>query len=151
MMWLVRCVLIVTLVPMLVTLCCSAVSEELEEGANDVLVEKDSSAVSEGDKLLLEAYHHSWDDAKVDLDLVLSLLHLIHSAKRDGESSTGLSSSSSSLTRTWLSVHALLLPSCTLVCRFTRTVRDFQYVFPSRSVTFMSLHLRELSWVLLGR
>ena len=76
----------VTLVRMLVTLCCSAVSEELEEGANDVLVEKDSSAVSEGDKLLLEAYHHSWDDAKVDLDLVLSLLHLIHSAKRDGES-----------------------------------------------------------------
>ena len=86
MMWLVSCVLSVTPVPMLVTLCCSAVSEELEEGANDVLVEKDSSAVSEGDKLLLEAYHHSWDDAKVDLDLVLSLLHLIHSAKRDGES-----------------------------------------------------------------
>ena len=62
-------------------------SEELEADANDVLVENEASTsalMSDEDKLLLDAYHHSWDDAKVDLELVLSLLHLIPSGKREG-------------------------------------------------------------------
>ena len=45
-----------------------------------------ADVTSESERLLLEAYHHSFDDARVNLDLVLGLLHCIHSGKREGQS-----------------------------------------------------------------
>ena len=66
---------------------CRAVSEGLgDTEPHDIeQLEKESDELSEADKLLLDAYHRSWDDSKVDLELVLALLHLIHSGKREGK------------------------------------------------------------------
>ena len=69
-----------------VFLLCSAVSEVVELQSSDVslLQRDDVTSMSESDRALLESYQHSFDDAKVDLDLVLCLLHTIHSSKREG-------------------------------------------------------------------
>lgn len=41
------------------------------------LVQKSASDLSAEDRELLTAYHHSFDDEKVDLDLIMHLLHSI--------------------------------------------------------------------------
>ena len=43
------------------------------------------STLSAEDKELLNLYHHSFDDDKVDLELILCLIHHIHSASKEGE------------------------------------------------------------------
>lgn len=52
-----------------------------------LLTEQRSGNVSEADRALLRAYHHSFDDDdRVDLRLTLDLLHWIHSSQKEGQS-----------------------------------------------------------------
>ncbi|XP_072038537.1 3'-5' RNA helicase YTHDC2-like [Amphiura filiformis] len=48
------------------------------------LVKQHSNEISEEDKELLQAYHHSFDDERVDLDLVLALLTYICDNSQEG-------------------------------------------------------------------
>uniref|UniRef100_A0A4W4GII3 RNA helicase n=1 Tax=Electrophorus electricus TaxID=8005 RepID=A0A4W4GII3_ELEEL len=48
------------------------------------LVQASSSELSAEDQELLKAYHHSFDDEKVDLDLIMHLLHRICQSSDDG-------------------------------------------------------------------
>uniref|UniRef100_A0A4W4GI73 RNA helicase n=1 Tax=Electrophorus electricus TaxID=8005 RepID=A0A4W4GI73_ELEEL len=58
----------------------------LEAGQLDEssLVQASSSELSAEDQELLKAYHHSFDDEKVDLDLIMHLLHRICQSSDDG-------------------------------------------------------------------
>jgi hypothetical protein len=48
---------------------------------------KESHALTVEDRELLNVYHHSFDDDKVDLDLIMALLYKIHQNSGDGECS----------------------------------------------------------------
>ncbi|XP_061480215.1 3'-5' RNA helicase YTHDC2 isoform X1 [Rhineura floridana] len=54
--------------------CASLESGNLDESS---LVHANASELSEEDRELLKAYHHSFDDEKVDLDLIMHLLYNI--------------------------------------------------------------------------
>ncbi|XP_013405941.1 probable ATP-dependent RNA helicase YTHDC2 [Lingula anatina] len=60
-------------------------SEEGEEGDDEDLLKETEMTVSEEDKQLLNLYHHSFDDDKVDTDLILALLHKIQDSQEEGE------------------------------------------------------------------
>lgn len=45
---------------------------------------KQSSVLSAEDRDLLACYHHGFDDEKVDIDLIVSLLYAIHSQPHEG-------------------------------------------------------------------
>ena len=45
---------------------------------------KQSAVLSPEDRELLSLYHHSFDDEKVDIDLILCLLHKIHASPQEG-------------------------------------------------------------------
>ncbi|XP_069787051.1 3'-5' RNA helicase YTHDC2 isoform X3 [Narcine bancroftii] len=49
-----------------------------------VLVQSDCGALSQEDKEILSVYHHSFDDEKVDLDLIMHLLYNIFQSSDDG-------------------------------------------------------------------
>ena len=56
---------------------------------NDIDLEKQHSAeISEEDKELLQAYHHSFDDERVDLNLIVALLTYICDNSQEGEVSS---------------------------------------------------------------
>ena len=59
-----------------------AATEEADR--EDSLLVNQASALTPEDRDLLSVYHHSFDDDKVDLDLILSLLHKIHSSQQEG-------------------------------------------------------------------
>ncbi|XP_033121798.1 3'-5' RNA helicase YTHDC2-like [Anneissia japonica] len=59
----------------------AAIQSTCNTGADLV---KQSDDISLEDKELLEAYHHSFDDEKVDIDLILSLLHYIIKNSQEG-------------------------------------------------------------------
>ena len=52
----------------------------------DRQISKDNglSMRSEEDRQMLSAYHHSFDDEKVDIDLITELIFKIHSSCKDG-------------------------------------------------------------------
>lgn len=50
------------------------------------LVQMATSELNPEDQELLKAYHHSFDDEKVDLDLILHLLFNICQSSDEGES-----------------------------------------------------------------
>lgn len=54
----------------------------LEESA---LVQRGGAELSTEEQELLKLYHHSFDDERVDLDLIMDLLHNICSTTDDGE------------------------------------------------------------------
>lgn len=47
-------------------------------------VNEDLQLVSEEDRELLSIYQHSFDDEKVDINLVTCLIHRIHTMEREG-------------------------------------------------------------------
>ena len=49
------------------------------------LVNQHSNEISEEDKELLQSYHHSFDDEKVDLDLIVALLTYICDNSQEGK------------------------------------------------------------------
>lgn len=49
------------------------------------LVQCATAELSAEDQELLTLYHHSFDDQRVDLDLIMSLLHNICSTTGDGK------------------------------------------------------------------
>ncbi len=55
------------------------------------LVQTAASELNPEDQELLKAYHHSFDDEKVDLDLILHLLSSIYQSSDEGETSNLLS------------------------------------------------------------
>lgn len=65
-------------------LLCSPLREVsiLDESA---LVQCESTEVTAEEQELLKLYHHSFDDERVDLDLIMDLLHYIFSTTSDGE------------------------------------------------------------------
>lgn len=73
------------LTPTLLLLC----SPLGEEGCPDesTLVQCGSTEMSTEEQELLKLYHHSFDDERVDLDLIMDLLHNICSTTGDGEPS----------------------------------------------------------------
>lgn len=50
-----------------------------------VLVQSDCGELSQEDKEILSVYHHSFDDEKVDLDLIMHLLYNIFQSSDDGK------------------------------------------------------------------
>lgn len=60
-------------------------SGQLDESS---LVQTAASELSSEDQELLKAYHHSFDDEKVDLDLILHLLFNICQSSDEGETVT---------------------------------------------------------------
>lgn len=65
-------------------------SSSLEAGHLDEssLVQSESGELSAEDRELLKAYHHSFDDEKVDLDLIMHLLYNICQSSDDGKQPT---------------------------------------------------------------
>ena len=61
---------------------CRAVSEETQH--DDSVLLKESKQLSEEDRQLLSIYHNSFDDERVDIDLILCLLIKIHCTSPDG-------------------------------------------------------------------
>lgn len=59
---------------------CSAAAVDQDEAA----LVKQASFLSPEDKELLNAYHHSFDDDRVDIDLIISLLCKIHCRSQNG-------------------------------------------------------------------
>lgn len=55
-----------------------------QDGQDEMILVKQSSVLSPEDKELLNIYHHSFDDEKVDIDLVVCLLFKIHSRPQNG-------------------------------------------------------------------
>ena len=51
--------------------------------ATDLLTHTDELSIKDRD--LLSVYHQSWDDDKVDVELILTLLHSIHTTKDPGK------------------------------------------------------------------
>ena len=62
-------------------------SSSLEAGKLDEwsLVQAATTEISPEDQELLKEYHHSFDDERVDLDLIMHLLHNICTSSEDGE------------------------------------------------------------------
>lgn len=56
---------------------CFSASAEFGNLDESSLVQTSGSGLSMEDRELLKAYHHSFDDEKVDLDLVMHLLYNI--------------------------------------------------------------------------
>jgi len=56
---------------------CFSASVEFGNLDESSLVQTSGSDLSAEDRELLKAYHHSFDDAKVDLDLIMHLLYNI--------------------------------------------------------------------------
>lgn len=69
-----------------------------------------SAELSAEDQELLKLYHHSFDDERVDLDLIMDLLHNICSTSSDGETLSFCLSIPPSL-RVSLYVHPSVPPS----------------------------------------
>ena len=42
--------------------------------------------IAEEDKELLDIYHHSFNDDNIDLDLLMTILHEVHSSQDKGKS-----------------------------------------------------------------
>lgn len=63
---------------------CSPLGEESSRGES-CLMPGGSAEVSTEEQELLKLYHHSFDDERVDLDLIMDLLHHICSTTSDGE------------------------------------------------------------------
>ncbi|MGH0189711.1 UNVERIFIED_CONTAM: hypothetical protein FKN15_037723 [Acipenser sinensis] len=61
--------------------CSSLEAGHLDESS---LVQSESGELSAEDRELLKAYHHSFDDEKVDLDLIMHLLYNICQSSDDG-------------------------------------------------------------------
>lgn len=55
-----------------------------QAGQDETILMKQSTLLSAEDKQLLGLYHHSFDDEKVDIDLIVCLLHKIHSSSQNG-------------------------------------------------------------------
>ena len=53
-------------------------------GEDESLLVEQSPRLNAEDKELLNVYHHSFDDSKVDISLILELLHKIHSSSQEG-------------------------------------------------------------------
>lgn len=51
---------------------------------DDTLIEK-SESMAAVDRELLNAYQHSFDDDRVDCDLIMTLLKTIHAGSQDGK------------------------------------------------------------------
>ena len=60
----------------------SSVSESVTHDETRLM--RQAQTLSTEDRDLLGAYHHSFDDERVDLDLVLSLVYKIHSGSQEG-------------------------------------------------------------------
>ena len=52
---------------------------------DEQLLVKQASSLTPEDRELLNIYHHSFDDEKVDLDLIVALLRKIHTDGKEGE------------------------------------------------------------------
>ena len=63
----------------------SRAATEAADIREDSLLASQTSTLTQEDKDLLSVYHHSFDDDKVDLDLILSLVHKIHSSQQEGQ------------------------------------------------------------------
>jgi len=44
------------------------------------------SEIAEEDKELLDIYHHSFNDDNIDIDLLMTILHEVHSSEGKGKS-----------------------------------------------------------------
>lgn len=64
--------------------CCRAGAEQTPHLDEQLLVKQASSLTPE-DRELLNIYHHSFDDEKVDIDLVMTLLSKIHTEEKGGK------------------------------------------------------------------
>ena len=62
--------------------CHSSVSESVKHDESQLM--KQAQTLSAEDRDLLSAYHHSFDDEKVDIELVLCLIYKIHSGTQEG-------------------------------------------------------------------
>ena len=54
---------------------------------DEELLVKQAASLTPEDRELLNVYHHSFDDEKVDLDLVMCLLRKIHTENKPGQHS----------------------------------------------------------------
>lgn len=52
---------------------------------SDLLKKMEGMEIAEEEKKLLDVYHHSFDDEKVDISLILSILHKILTCQEDGK------------------------------------------------------------------
>ena len=64
--------------------CVSAGTEQTPHLDEQLLV-KQSASLTPEDRELLNIYHHSFDDEKVDLDFIIALLRKIHTDGKEGE------------------------------------------------------------------
>lgn len=58
---------------------------EMSSLQESTLSQYDITELSAEEQELLTLYHHSFDDQRVDLDLIMALLHEICSTTNDGE------------------------------------------------------------------
>lgn len=64
---------------------CRAAGEEGDlEGVSDSAQRSDTSELSQQERNLLAAYHGCFDDDKVDIELVTTLVHKIHTSQPEG-------------------------------------------------------------------
>jgi hypothetical protein len=63
------------------------ISDRKTESSNypDLLLANDAE-IAEEDKELLDIYHHSFSDDNIDADLLMTLLHEVHSSQDKGKS-----------------------------------------------------------------
>lgn len=65
-------------------LCCLSASRDPNSLDESSLVQADGSNLSEEEQELLKAYHHSFDDERVDLDLIMHVLYNICQSSESG-------------------------------------------------------------------
>lgn len=74
-----------TILNIIIIACLCSSSLEAGQLDESSLVQSASGELSAQDRELLKAYHHSFDDEKVDLDLIMHLLFNICQSSDEGE------------------------------------------------------------------
>ena len=64
---------------------CDSAGTEQTPHLDEQLLVKQSASLTPEDRELLNIYHHSFDDEKVDLDLIIALLRKIHTDGKEGK------------------------------------------------------------------